>query len=148
MRAGREPAEDIKRRLVHICTRAGLRIITARMYLRREYGDRLVLIGASLPGWDDQRWMASILTEVGINGDWGGQVDIRCSISQEEGQTSGRNGLVMRGRHAVPFEDLERQLRETLEEREQIVAAVRLGVDGPYVFRRARWDDPLDVAGT
>jgi len=45
----------------------------------------------------------------------------------------------------VPFEDLARQLRDTLEEREQVMAALNLGIEGPYTFRRARWEHPLDV---
>lgn len=166
-RAGREPAEDIKRRLVHICRQAGLKVTTARMYLRRDQGDRLVLIGATKASlrslWDDDtleesdpglnpkhckrddRWIVSIITSVSTCGEWSGEVDIRCSIAPEDLLTQSRNVLVMRGRGAVPFEDLARQLRETLEEREQVMAALNLGVEGPYTFRRARWEYPLDV---
>lgn len=144
-RAGREPAEDIKRRLVHICREAGLKVTTARMYLRREESDRLILIGATRPTSQDERWLISIITMVSMSGDWSGELDIRCSISPEELLTQTRNSLVMRGRNAIPFEDLARQLRETLEEREQVMAALNLGVEGPYTFRRARWEDPLDV---
>lgn len=145
MRAGREPAEDIKRRLVHICRQAGLKVATARMYLRRDQGDRLVLIGATKPEGHDERWIVSIITSVSTCGEWSGEVDVRCSIAPEELLTQSRSGLVMRGRGAVPFEDLARQLRETLEEREQVMAALNLGVEGPYTFRRARWEFPLDV---
>jgi hypothetical protein len=144
-RAGREPAEDVKRRLVYICREAGLKVTTARMYLRREEGDRLILIGATRPTSQDERWLISIITVVSTNGDWSGELDIRCSISPEELLTQTRSSLVMRGRNAIPFEDLARQLRETLEEREQVMAALNLGVEGPYTFRRARWEDPLDV---
>lgn len=166
-RAGREPAEDIKRRLVHICRQAGLKVTTARMYLRRDQGDRLVLIGATknslhqmsvddlledadsqsnrTPTKCDDRWIVSIITSVSTCGEWSGEVDIRCSIAPEDLLTQSRSALVMRGRGSVPFEDLARQLRETLEEREQVMAALNLGVEGPYTFRRARWEDPLDV---
>jgi hypothetical protein len=144
-RAGREPAEDIKRRLVHICREAGLKVATARMYLREGQGDRLILIGATKPGANDDRWIVSIITPVSTCGEWSGEVDIRCSIAPEDLLTHLRSGLVMRGRSAVPFEDLARQLRDTLEEREQVMAALNLGVDGPYTFRRARWECPLDV---
>lgn len=146
-RAGREPAEDIKRRLVHTCRAAGLKVTTARMYLRREECDRLILIGATRPKYRDRRWIVSIITLVSTNGEWSGELDIRCSISPEELLTQSHSSLVMRGRSAIPFEDLERQLRETLEEREQVMAALNLGVEGPYTFRHARWEDPLDVAG-
>jgi hypothetical protein len=146
-RAGREPAEDIKRRLVHIAREAGLKVTTARMYLRADQGDRLVLIGATREGSRDERWIVSIITVVSICGEWSGEVDIRCSIAPEDLLTQARNSLVMRGRGAVPFEDLARQLRDTLEEREQVMAALNLGVEGPYTFRRASWEYPLDVTG-
>jgi hypothetical protein len=146
-RAGREPAEDIKRRLGFMCRAAGLKVTTSRMYLRREQSDRLILIGATRPNVRDDRWIVSIITVVGTNGDWSGEVDIRCSISPEDLLVQAGSCLVMRGRGAVPFEDLKRQLRETLEEREQVLAALNIGIDGPYTFRRARWEDPLDVAG-
>lgn len=144
-RAGREPAEDIKRRLVHICRQAGLKVTTARMYLRAEQDDRLVLIGATRPEGCDDRWIVSIITAISTCGEWSGEVDIRCSINPEELLTESNSRLVMRGRGAVPFEDLARQLRDTLEEREQVMAAINLGVEGPYTFRRARWECPLDV---
>ncbi len=146
-RAGREPTEDVKRRLVHICREAGLKVTTARMYLRRDQGDRLVLIGATRDHLRDARWIVSIITVVGTNGDWNGEVDIRCSISPEDLLVQAGSCLVMRGRNAIPFEDLKRQLRETLDEREQVLAALNIGVEGPYTFRRARWEDPMDVAG-
>ncbi len=143
-RAGREPAEDVKRRLIHICRDAGLKVTTARMYLRPEAGDRLILIGATKPTSRDERWIISIITIVSTNGDWSGELDIRCSISPEELLTQARSSLVMRGRSSIPFEDLKRQLRDTLDEREQVMAALNLGVEGPYTFRRARWEDPMD----
>lgn len=146
-RAGREPAEDIKRRLVFMCKDAGLQVTTARMYLRRDQGDRLILIGATRPHIRDERWIVSIITVVGTNGDWSGEVDIRCSISPEDLLVQVGSCLVMRGRNSIPFEDLKRQLRDTLEEREQVLAALNIGVEGPYTFRRARWEDPLDVTG-
>jgi hypothetical protein len=118
------------------------------MYLRREQDDRLILVGATRENLREERWIVSIITVVSTNGDWDGEVDIRCSISPEDllAQVSG-NSLVMRGRSAVPFEDLKRQLRDTLDEREQVMAALNIGVEGPYTFRRASWEDPMDVAG-
>jgi len=115
------------------------------MYLRREHGDRLILVGATRPECAADQWIVSIFTVIKTNGEWSGEIDIRCSIPQEQPDLQSRSGLVMRGRNTVPFEDLPRQLRNTLEEREQVVAALRLGVAGPYTFRRTRWEDPLDV---
>jgi hypothetical protein len=48
----------------------------------------------------------------------------------------------MRGRHEVPLNQLVEQLWATVEEREQVVAAMRMGVDGPYRFENAWWERP------
>jgi len=143
-RAGREPAEDIKRRLVFMCRDAGLKVSTARMYLRREQGDRLILIGATRENVRKERWIVSIITAVSVNGDWDGEVDIRCSISPEDLLVQTSSCLVMRGRNRILYDDLKRQLNDTLNEREQVMAALNVGIEGPYTFSQARWEDPLD----
>ncbi len=45
----------------------------------------------------------------------------------------------------VKLGELVEQLQETLDEREQVIAAIRLGVDGPYCFARSVWKrfDPM-----
>ena len=42
MRAGREPAEDVKKRMVTACKEAGLTVQSAWMRLQKEYGYRLI----------------------------------------------------------------------------------------------------------
>lgn len=84
----------------------------------------------------------SLLTFVGLNGDWSGSVDIRCSAGNGTAVTNVWDTLVMQGRHQVPLDELLSNLRRTLEEREQVLAAIKLGVQGPYVFEHARWDTP------
>jgi hypothetical protein len=51
----------------------------------------------------------------------------------------------MRGRGTVPFPELIEQLRQTLTEREQVIAAAKRGDPGPYKFERSVWAtfDPL-----
>ena len=51
----------------------------------------------------------------------------------------------MRGRNDVPLEELVEHLHKTLEEREQVVAARKMGVDGPYAFEESRWEKPSDI---
>ena len=74
---------------------------------------------------------------VGINGQWPETVDGRCTATN--GETPGF-GPWMKGRHQVPFQELIEQLRETLEEREQVMAMVQEGIAGPYVFKQTVWD--------
>ena len=144
-RAGREPAEDVKRRLVSACREAGLDVATARMYLRKSHGDRVILVAASLPDWACERSMITLLTTVKMMGDWSRLVDIRCSTAEDDSIVKFWELPVMRGRHAVPLEKLAEQLRETLQERAQVVAAMKLGVDGPYTFERTCWQKPFDL---
>jgi hypothetical protein len=144
-RAGREPAEDVKRRIVSACQAAGLTVNTARMYLRKYQKDRVILVAASPEDWPYDRPMVTILTTVGVCGSWSWEVDVRCSASQDESVVKFWDIPVMQGRNTVPVEELPRQLHETMEEREQVVAAMRLGVTGPYTFKRSRWQKPGDL---
>ena len=141
-RAGREPAEDVKRRLVHACRAVDLEVATARMYLRRDIGGRLILVAASPPGWTDDHALISLLSFVKVDGSWSAEVDVRCSTVGTGSLSLSRGALMMQGRNDVPFEELVGQLRQTLDEREQVVAAVRLGIEGPYVFEDSRWETP------
>ncbi|MGQ9650638.1 MAG: hypothetical protein ACUVXJ_11050 [Phycisphaerae bacterium] len=144
-RAGREPAEDVKRRIVAACEAAGLKVKSARMYLRKAQRDRIVLVAASPADWRAQRPMVTILTTVGVCGEWAGEVDVRCSAGEHEPVVKFWEIPVMQGRNTVPMHELPRQLCETMEEREQVVAAMRLGVTGPYTFERSRWQKPGDL---
>ena len=147
-RSGREPAEDVKRRIVTACETAGLKVSTARMYLRKLQGDRVLLVAASPTDWGSARPMVTILTTVALDGDWSGEVDVRCSAGENESVVRFWDIPVMQGRNTVPMEELPRQLRETMDERAQVVAAMRLGVTGPYTFRRSRWQKPGDLLRT
>ena len=144
-RAGREPAEDVKRRITSACRDAGLEVATARMYLRRNQGDRVILVAASPTDWACERPMITILTTVSMAGNWSRTVDVRCSTADDDSIMKFWKIPVMQGRNAVPMEDLARQLLETLQEREQVMAAIRLGVKGPYTFKRSRWKKPYDL---
>lgn len=143
-RAGREPAEDVKRRLVTACEEVGLVINNANMHLMKDHGVRMIDVGASIPNWPNETPMLSMMASVGINGQWPETIDVRCTGASGEPPVLG--GPWMKGRNRVPFQDLIEQLRETLEEREQVVAMVQDGIAGPYVFKQTVWDtfDPLE----
>jgi hypothetical protein len=143
-RAGREPAEDVKRRLVAACEEVGLRIDNANMHLMKEAGGRLVYVGASLPEWPHDTPTVSMMAYVMLTGDWPGTVDIRCIGSDKDPVTS--SGPWMKGRDRVPVRELIEQLGETLNERAQVVAAVNAGHPGPFRFRRAVWSN-TDLLG-
>ena len=138
-RAGREPAEDVKRRLVAACQEVGLQVMSATMHLSKEYGVRLIHVDASLPEWAHETGMLSVMAKVGVTGEWPANVDIRC-IASRENPTS-VTGPWMQGRNEVPFESLIEQLQATLSERAQVIEMADSGTAGPYVFQESVWKD-------
>ena len=143
-RAGREPAEDVKRRLVAACQEVGLTVTSARMHLIKEAGARVVHIEGKVTGWPHEVPTLSILASVKETGDWPESVGIRCVGSDED--PTMLSGPWMKGRSTVAFSDLIEELQETLREREIVVAAVKSGVPGPYKFERSVWEQ-VDLLG-
>ena len=142
-RAGREPAEDVKRRMVAACQQAGLKILSSRMCLRHEYGDRVIRVYASPPDRPFEQAAISIMTIVTLSGNWPGKLEIRCAACETDSDPPRVWDIpVMRGRGAVPLEGLVEAIMNTLEEQEQVVAATKMGVDGPYAFEETRWEIP------
>ena len=143
-RAGREPAEDVKRRLKSACEAVGLAVLSAKMHLMKDVGARLILVHASPPDWVHEAPLIEILTSVPISGDFPETVDIRCMATGTERDPvmSVFSAPVMRGRHAVPIDGLEEALAKTLAEREQVLAAIKLGISGPYQFDEVSWEIP------
>ncbi len=137
-RAGREPAEDVKRRMAQACRAAGLRVRVARMYLDPAQRQRLIMVGASPMGYAPEEWLISLFAMVGVDGNWSGTVDVRSGVDLA-GEGNGRGLLFLRGRHRVPLEDLADAIAETVEEHGQVEAAVLLGVKGPYEFASTTW---------
>lgn len=136
-RAGREPAEDVKRRLVAACEEVSLTVASASMHLSPESGARVIHVGASIPGWQYESPTISLMARVPATGQWPDFIDIRCSAT--EINPAHTFGPWMRGRGTVPFPELIEQLRQTLAERDQVIAAAKNGVPGPYKFERSVW---------
>jgi hypothetical protein len=143
-RAGREPAEDVKRRLVAACQEVGLAIQHANMIRDPDDGSRAILVGAVPDGWSLDTPMLSLTATVNADGDWTRTVDVRCVATDDD--THPGNAPWMKGRSAVPLAELIEQLRETLAEREQVMAAVKDGIRGPYEFERSVWKT-VDLLG-
>jgi len=116
------------------------------MFLIKEQKARIVYVGSIVSGWPHQEPMLSIMATVPMSGDWPEFVDIRCVGT--DGDLTLVNGPWMKGRDRVPFPELAGELRETLREREQVIAAAKSGRPGPYRFARSIWGqfDPLTAA--
>ena len=136
-RAGREPAEDVKRRLIAVCQEVGLAIQNANMIRHPDSGSRLILVEAIPDGWSLDTPMLSLMASVSARGDWTRTVDVRCAAT--DGDPDPGHAPWMRGRSAVPLGELIDQIHETLAERKQVMAAIEDGVRGPYEFKRSIW---------
>jgi hypothetical protein len=115
----------------------GLNIQSANMIRDRDDGSRLILVGATPPGWTADTPMLTLMTSVSSSGDWTRTVDVRCVAAEEDPATA--QAPWMQGRGEVPLGELIEQLRETLAEREQVLAAVKAGNRGPFEFQRSVW---------
>src|SRR5262245_24003278 len=144
-RAGREPAEDVKRRLAAACREVGLKVVSARMVLFHQHRPRLVHVSANVPGWSHEGPTLSLMTTVKMSGERPEFVDVRCAGTDEE--PAHLTGPWMKGRDRVPFSKLIEELIETLREREQVVAAEKAGRKGPYRFAKTVWAKPDILEG-
>ena len=144
-RAGREPAEDVKRRLVAACQEVGLTVASARMHLIKEAGARVVHVEGTVNNWPHETPTLSILAPVSESGDWPECVDIRCIGSVEDPVML--SGPWMKGRSEVAFGELIEELQKTLIEREMVIASAKSGVPGPYKFERSVWEQ-VDLLGS
>ena len=147
-RAGREPAEDLKKRLVAACQEVGLTVGSAQMILRKEAGTRMIHVDGCPENWPHESPMLGLMVNITTGGQWNGTVDIRC-CGTEDDPVSGRTPW-MKGRSNVMLEELVEQLRETLDERQKVIAAIKFGIEGPYRFERSVWEvvDLLGGLGT
>ncbi len=146
-RAGREPAEDAKRRIVAACREAGLAVLSARMHLRHDQGDRVICVCAGAPERPFKRVTISIMTAVTLRGDWTRVLDIKCAAAECDSDSPGVWDVpVMLGREAVPLDGLAEALRRTAEEQGQVIAARKMGIDGPYTFEHTLWEMSSNLA--
>lgn len=145
-RAGREPAEDVKRRIVAACKQVDLEVQGAKMYLRHEHGDRVLRVYASSPTCPCEQASIGITAIMTLGGNWSGELDIRCAACDVDSDPPRVWEIpVMRGRHAVPLEDLVEALKRTLEEQEQVIAAMKMGIEGPFRFEQTCWERPSGI---
>lgn len=138
-RAGREPAEDVKRRLVCACQEMGLTVASATMHQIPEANARIIHVGASFPNWPYESPTLAVMARVPVSGLWPDFVDIRCCAT--DGDPAQTLGPWMSGRGRVAFSELVDQLQATLDERERVIAAIMVGIPGPYRFTRSEWKE-------
>jgi len=138
---GREPAEDVKRRLVVACEEASLTVNKAVARPLPASHQGFVVVEASPSDWPHKVSMLTVTAIVSATGAWSEAVTVSCVSAHPDGAHR-LDGPFMEGRGAVPLSELVGELRETVNEREQVIAAIRAGMPGPYRFKRSGWPSP------
>ena len=110
-RAGREPAEDLKRRLAAACREVGLEVTKAQTRLMREHRARFVVVCASLPGWRHEIPMVTDQTWVKTTGEIS-PVEVFCQATdvEEDPLTSTFTKPLMHGRKILAVDSVVAEL--------------------------------------
>jgi hypothetical protein len=153
-RSGKEPAEDIMRRLIAACEEAGL-VVHSRRTSDQHLEDghfRLMEVNASPPGVSVQRTPPDLCfatirieTAVGVDGRWSGRVGIRSAIRDKANAIMhGRTIPVVQGmtweeHPGVALSDLTAELTDVVKERTLVQEALARGEPGPWRFPRSTW---------
>ena len=140
MRADVELAGGVEKRMMAACRRAGLRIQAARTWLRPQHKDRLIEVDAATSEGCCRKAVIGMSTTVSFDGRRSDHVTIATQAAVDDLDDDRWDMPVMRGREAVPLDNLTDQLLATIQEREQVAAARRRGIKGPYDFAETRWE--------
>ena len=142
-RAGREPAEDLKRRITAACREVGLEVAKAQMGLLKDHATRFVMVCASLPAWPHELPMVTVQSWVTTTGDTS-PLEIFCQATdaQEDPLTCALTKPLMHGRKDVALNCLVTELQETLVERAQVLRALARGEEPPFHFDETVWELP------
>ena len=136
-RAGKEPAEDVKRAIRRAIEFAGLEVREVRMFKTEGLNGRFVLGGANPAGWPYETPAVSFMAVVGFDGAVG-EVEVRCSAS---------DGDPMMNLYTAPnlqkcscrLDDLPATLKEVWVSRREVIARMKAGEAEPIFDGRWTW---------
>jgi hypothetical protein len=136
-RAGKEPAEDVKRAIRRAIEFAGLEVREVRMFKPEGLNGRVVLGGASPAGWSYEIPAIACMVVVGFDGAVG-EVDILCSAS---------DGDPLMNLYTAPnlqkcrcrLDDLPATLKEVWVSRREVIARMAAGEREPIFDGRWTW---------
>jgi len=136
-RSGREPAEDVKRRIVEAGRAAGFEKDTARMFLR---GDgRVVYVRLLRPGGS-----VEVTGFVGIDGSFCGHVRVAATLGGGDDRMA-FHAMNMHGREAVPLDRIREEMSAVAGEMDEVESAVDSGDRSPRRFGGVLWGRPIDT---
>lgn len=139
-RAGREPTEDVKRRLGTACHEAGLRVMLSRFSLSPSRDCRCIVVAAAIKNPLHKWPTVEIVTHVKTSGDVG-EVEVRCQASDEEPMRAMYTAPTLRD-CTVPLDQLPETLKAVLAERQTVINLMGDGEKPPFQIRW-RWAVPF-----
>jgi len=115
IRAGKEPSEDLQRRLAAVCTACGLNLGKKINRLMQDRKQRVVVVTGNPPGWKYELPAAFI----SANGDGKG-VRIQCAASNDDPLATIWSAPTVRNAY-VTLEISEDALKRVLKQRQEII---------------------------
>ena len=139
-RAGKEPAEDVKRAVRRAIELAGLEVQDVRMFKSPEMDVRTVLGSASPLGWPHELPAIGLCAVVGFDGTIG-EIEIRCAAT---------DGDPLMEALATPhvqrcncrLEELPTTLKEVWVARHEVIARFQAGETTPIFDGKWSWKVP------
>jgi hypothetical protein len=136
-RAGKEPAEDVKRAIRRAVELAGLEMREVRMFKSSELDGRIVLGAASPAGWPHELPAISLLAVVGFDGSIG-EIDIRCAASDGDPLMETYSAPHVQRCHCR-LPDLPTTLKEVWVARREVIARLEAGEAEPIFDGKWNW---------
>jgi hypothetical protein len=136
-RAGKEPAEDVKRAIRRAIEVAGLEAREVRMFKSSGSDSRIVVGTASPAGWPHDLPAIELLAQVGFDGSVG-EVDIRCAATDGDPLMEVYNAPHVQHCHCR-LADLPVTLKEVWVARREVISRLAAGETPPIFHGRWNW---------
>ena len=124
-RAGKEPAEDVKRAFRRAIKLAGLKVHRVEMHKTEGVNGRLILGSANPEGWPHECPALGMSTAVDFGGNVG-PVTMRCAATEEDPLPNTFIARTVRG-CSCQLQDLPATLKAVWAERQVIIDLVKRG---------------------
>ena len=136
-RAGKEPAEDVKRAIRRAIELAGLEVRDLRMFKSTAVEGRFVVGAASPAGWPHDAPAIGLLAVVGFDGSIG-EIEIRCAATDGDPLME-----MFRAPHIQQcncrLADLSTTLKEVWVARREVIARLAAGEAAPIRDGKWKW---------
>ena len=139
-RAGKEPAEDVKRAFRRAIELTGLKVHWVKMFKTEGSSGRIIMGSANPDDWPHKCPAIEMNTMVDFNGEVG-RVDIRCAATDEDHLVVGFSARTVRN-CSCELHDLPATLKAVWAERQAIVDLVKQGKLTAAFVGRWTWEAP------